>query len=430
MNPFPHDSLSRSVLRATALAGLCMASGCETADHALTSAEKLLTSGTGRTVVDMAQGKDPKLILKEKADVYQRNPEAAIRDLRMIQKDFQTLMAALTGKVRQTWGEKEVTVPEQKRYVKYTQNYMSRAIVDFDGGTVVVETLDDRTPRDSLKSAIVTTLLTPHDPRAVDLFSDKPVTLTSDKEPYLLGLVLDHRGAPIRTSNGAEAFASSLLEGQAKTRAVEQNGQTKSALFVRIPMVANFTNKQAEKYRTVVLRYAEQYRMSPSLVFAVIRTESNFNPFAVSSAPAYGLMQLVPTSGGRDAYRKAKGRDAIPSREYLFDPENNIELGTAYLNVLSYTQLDDVQNATSREYCVISAYNTGPRNVLKAFAPADQAAAIDQINRLSPPAVYERLRASLPYQETRDYLAKVVNFRKQFITSMERDRQPTREDAR
>ncbi len=407
--------------RGILLALLCTLPACETTDKALTSAHKLLTSGTGRTVVDIAQGKDPKQILKEKADVYQRDPDAAIRDLRMIQKDFETVLTALTGKVRQTWGEKEVKVPEQKRFVKYTQNYMSRAVVDFDRGTIVVETLDDKTPRDSLKSAIVTTLLTPNDPRAVDLFSDKPITLTSDKEPYLLGLVLDHRGAPIRTADAAEAFAANLLEGQAKTRSVEQGGQAKTALFVTIPMVANFTNKQAEKYRAVVLRYAEQYRMSPSLVFAVIRTESNFNPFAVSSAPAYGLMQLVPTSGGREAYRKAKGRDTIPSREYLFDPENNIELGTAYLNVLSYSQLDDVQNATSREYCVISAYNTGPRNVLKAFAPADPAAAIDQINRLSPPAVYERLRASLPYQETRDYLAKVVNFRKQFITSLERD---------
>ncbi|THJ17300.1 MAG: DUF3393 domain-containing protein [Nitrospira sp. CG24B] len=396
------------------LVPLLMFTGCESTDRVLTNAERVLGSRTSRTVLDIATGKDPKLILKERVDAYQRDPEAVIRDLRTIQRDFNTLMTALTGRVRQTWGEKEVKVPEQKKYVKYTQNYMSRTIVDFDNGTIVVETLDDKAPKESLKNAIVTTILTPDDPRSVDLFSDKPVTLTSDKPPYLLGLVVDQQGQPIRTPAQAEAFAASALETATKSRPVDQNGTARQALIAEIKMVANFSNKQAEKYRATVTRFAEQFKISPSLIFAVIRTESNFNPFAVSSAPAYGLMQLVPTSGGRDAYRKAKGTDTIPSREYLFDPENNIELGSAYLNVLSYNLLENIGNEVSREYCVISAYNTGPRNVFKTFA-SDNTAAINQINNLEPPAVYDRLRNNLPYQETRDYLAKVVTFRKQFV---------------
>ena len=102
------------------------------------------------------------------------------------------------------------------------------------------------------------------------------------------------------------------------------------------------------------------------------------------------------------------------SWDYLFDPDNNIELGSAYLHVLSYNLLERIENQIAREYCVISAYNTGPGNVFKAFA-RDQTSAINQINSLQPPAVYDRLRAHLPYQETRDYLAKVVGFRKQFV---------------
>ncbi len=227
-------------------------------------------------------------------------------------------------------------------------------------------------------------------------------------------MVLDPEGQPIRTPAQAETFAASSL-ASAKARQVDQNGVMKQALIVEIKLVANFSNKQAEKYRSTVTRFAEQFKISPSLIFAVIRTESNFNPFAVSSAPAYGLMQLVPTSGGRDAFRKAKGKDTIPTREYLFDPENNIELGSAYLNVLSYNLLEQIDNEVSREYCVISAYNTGPRNVFKTFAN-DSVAALNQINGLEPPAVYDRLRNNLPYQETRDYLVKVVGFRKQFVS--------------
>jgi membrane-bound lytic murein transglycosylase C len=403
------------------MVSLLSLSGCETSDRALSTAERMLGSTTGRTVVDLAQGKDPQQILKERTDAYQRNPEALIRDLRAVQRDFQLVMDALTGKVRQTWGEKEVKVPERKRYVKYTQNYMSRAIVDFDRGTVLIETLDDKTPQTSLKNAIVTTLLTPHDPRAVDLFSDKAVSLTDDKEPYLFGLIVDQQGQTIRTPGSAERFADYLIERRANTRVVDQNGTKKSALFAQITMVQNFSNRQADKYRPVVTRFADQFGISSSLVLAVIRTESNFNPFAVSSAPAYGLMQLVPTSGGREAYRKAKGRDTIPSRDYLFDPENNIELGTAYLNVLSYNQLESIENSISREYCVISAYNTGPRNVFKAFS-SDAGTAVNQINSLQPPAVYDRLRTHLPYRETRDYLTKVVNFRRQFVSAPANDK--------
>jgi membrane-bound lytic murein transglycosylase C len=396
------------------VASLILLAGCESLDRTLTNTERVLGSRTGRTVLDLATGKDPKLLVKERVDAYQRDPQAVLLDLRTIQRDFNTIMTALTGRVRQTWGEKEIKVPEQKKYVKYTQNYMSRSVVDFDNGSIVVETLDEKAPKESLKNAIVTTLLTPDDPRSVDLFSDKAVTLTSERPPYLLGLVLDQQGQPIRTPAQAEAFAASTLNS-AETRPVDQNGAAKQALVVEIRMVANFSNRQAEKYRATVTKYAEQFKISPSLIFAVIRTESNFNPFAVSSAPAYGLMQLVPSSGGRDAYRKAKGKDTIPSREYLFDPENNIELGSAYLNVLSYNLLEQIDNEVSREYCVISAYNTGSGNVFKTFGN-NSVSAVNQINSLEPPAVYDRLRNNLPYQETRDYLVKVVGFRKQFVS--------------
>jgi membrane-bound lytic murein transglycosylase C len=129
-------------------------------------------------------------------------------------------------------------------------------------------------------------------------------------------------------------------------------------------------------------------------------------------------MQLVPSSGGREAYRKAKGQDVTPSRDYLFDPENNVELGTAYLNVLMFNQLEAVEHHVSREYCVISAYNTGPSNVFRTFS-RDHVAAVNQINGLKPAAVYDQLRAHLPYEETRHYLEKVTTYRKAFVSSLE-----------
>ncbi|HSF66056.1 MAG TPA: murein transglycosylase domain-containing protein [Nitrospiraceae bacterium] len=393
-------------------------SGCETTDRVLTAGERLVTSRTGKTVIDLAAGKDPSQIAKRQLDQYARDPAAVLRDLRAAQRDFETLLAALGMNAGKIWGKKEVQLPERKKYVKYTQNYKSRAIVNFDSGEILVETLDDQDPQTSLKNAVITTILTPEDPRAVDLFSDKEIVLTDDKVPYLFGLVLDQQNKPMRTPEEAESFAAYLLEKASGTRVIDQEGIKKTANYVTITMVSNLAVKQADKYRPLVMQFAQRYRISPSLVFAIIRTESNFNPYAVSSAPAYGLMQLVPTSGGREAYRRAKGKDVAPSRDYLFDPANNVELGTAYLNVLMFDQLDDVEHEVSREYCVIAAYNTGPTNVFRTFS-RDRVAAINQINGLQPAGVYDQLRQSLPYEETRRYLEKVSGYRKSFVNSTE-----------
>lgn len=396
--------------------------GCASFDKTLSSADKTLAavkSPTTSSIANVAVSKDPKEAFRQtvqsRVSIYERDPQALIADIRTVKQDFDRLMSLLSGNVEKKWGPGEVKLPTRTHYVKYTQNYKSRAIVDYDTGEITVETVDDKDPRASLKNAVATTLLTPDDPRAVDLFSDKTVELTSEKKPYLLGLVVDQNGKPVATPAEAEAYAGYLVEKRSGTRQVEMEGGQKSALYATFPMVSNFQNRNAEKFRPLVNRYASRYNISPSLVFAIIRTESNFNPFAVSSAPAYGLMQLVPASGGREAFRHAKGRDEMPTRDYLFDPENNIELGTAYLNVLFYKQLDYIANPVSREFCVISAYNTGPRNVLRAFSK-DKVEAANSINRLEPPNVYEQLRLNLPYEETRQYLVRVVTSRRQFVS--------------
>ena len=199
-------------------------SACETTDRVLTAAERVAKGRTGQTIIDLAGGKDPAQVAKRRLDEYARDPESLVRDLRAAQRDFKALYEALGGKVGEKWGKKEIKLPEQKKYVKYTQNYRSRAIVDFDKGDILVETVDDQDPRRSLKNAVVTTLLTPQDPRAVDLFSDKEIVLTGDTEPYLLGLVLDQEGKAIRTPSEAEPFAEHLLTTKSGTRDIDQEG--------------------------------------------------------------------------------------------------------------------------------------------------------------------------------------------------------------
>ncbi len=406
-----------------ALSVLLLLSSCSSRDSAkLDSLLNAANSSSAKNITKIASSADPKAaakaMLEHKRDQWERDPERLIRDLQVAKRDFDNLMNALSGKVQKKWGKKETRLPERKTYVKYTKQYKSRAIVDFERGEINIETLEENA-ESSLKNAIVSTLLTPEDPASVDVFSDSAVNLSSKRSPFLLGLVLNDAGQEIATPALAAGFADKLLP-LARTRKIQTENGEKPVRFVTFRMVANFEDRKAQKYLQPVRKFAKQYNVSPSLVLGVIRTESSFNPHAVSGAPAYGLMQLVPTSGGREAYRRAKNQDVVPSTDYLFDAENNIELGAAYLSVLTYEQLDKVDDRTSRDYCVISAYNTGPSNVMRAFTDAKGKQrfedGLQRINSLSPSQVFQALHEKLPYAETRNYLPTVNTNRKRYYS--------------
>src|SRR5208283_4919128 len=93
-----------------------------------------------------------------------------------------------------------------------------------------------------------------------------------------------------------------------------------------------------------------------------------------------------------------------------------IELGAAYLSVLNDKEFHAVNDQKSRDYCVIAAYNTGPRNVTRTFAKSP-GEAFNSINGLEPSALYDRLRTTLPSEETRQYVVKVTGYRKQFVSA-------------
>ena len=108
----------------------------------------------------------------------------------------------------------------------------------------------------------------------------------------------------------------------------------------------------------------------------------------------------------------------IPSKEFLFDANNNIELGSTYLGVLLFdSPLREIRNPVSREYCAIAAYNTGPGNVYRAFSNLSrdrQPDALEKINAMRPDEVYAALRTKLPYEETRTYVVSATEAKKHY----------------
>lgn len=368
--------------------------GCSTSDY-----QSLATA-----VVSQNPSYALKNFAKTKTVQYATNPKKLESDLKFLSNFMEN--------ISKQWGSENVEIPKQKEYVKYMQNYKSRALIDFDTGVIRVETLDSSNPQNSLKNAIVTTLLLPDDPRNADLFNAQDIKLGAT--PYLLGEVKDDQNKNIRYEWRANRYAGILLKNNYKTKNITKDGKSVKVSYVEFAMVKDHEDVRVVKFKPYVTMYAKKFGVSENLIYAIIQTESNFNQFAMSGSGAIGLMQIVPTTAGIDAYKKVKGKTWTPTKSYLFDAKNNIELGSAYLQILDKNYLSGINNSISREYCVISAYNTGSGNVLKTFH-TNRTSAKKIINSYTPNSVYNKLRTNLPYEETRNYLKKVVNYKKDFV---------------
>jgi len=323
--------------------------------------------------------------------------------------DVQALLleyAFFNDQVNQHWGE-QASFASQKAYVKYLDDYLSRATVDFDRGILKVETLATSEPKKQLKNAIVTALLTPDDPQAVDLFSARKISPTG--KPFLLGQILDHTGQEIAYEWRAQQFAQHLINQQLLVQ------QTSEGLrySVNIPMVSNHTQVAAKGVKGWVAQASNRFNLPESLILAIIETESGFNPFAVSHANAYGLMQIIPATAGADVFQLVLNKSGKPTRDYLFNAKNNITVGSAYLSILRDRYLSQIAHPTSQLYCIISAYNSGAGNVFKTFHKSRKQA-IRRINNLSPEEVLWRLRKHQPSHEARRYVEKVLAFQQKY----------------
>jgi membrane-bound lytic murein transglycosylase C len=311
---------------------------------------------------------------------------------------------ALRAKVEAVWREKDVPMATPERLVKYTRNYRDRAEVDFVNGYLRITSLDGP---EFLKKAIVSALLTPDNPRQVDLYSDD--AWPTQGRPFLYGQVVDQFSRPIDGRWKADRFAEFLIGHKLLSRDVR--GQTR--WYVEIPMTQDALDQRARRYLPWIEKYAKLHGVRENLILAVMETESHFNPFAISRAPAIGLMQIVAKRAGRDAYQAIYGRMMTPSRSYLFEPKSNIQMGVVYLSLLQERYLGQIRHPLSREYAMIAAYNGGPTALLSLFS-RDPKVAVTRINQMSPEAFYLHIKNAHPRPETRDYLVKVTNAQKKY----------------
>ena len=135
------------------------------------------------------------------------------------------------------------------------------------------------------------------------------------------------------------------------------------------------------EYEAEIRASATKFGVEPSLVAAVIKAESRFDPEATSSRGAYGLMQLLPETA-----RFVSERTGI-SGDYR-DPETNIRIGTRYLSYLQSRYDGDQRLA-------LAAYNSGEGRVDHWLSRGDFDVSRD-----------------IPFAETHDYVRNVTESQK------------------
>ncbi len=315
--------------------------------------------------------------------------------------------------VEKLWDTYERAPKEE--WVEYGEDLHTRSRVDFEHGVATVEVLledESESPELRLRQAVATTVTNPgssanYSVSLPDGTEVQPISLGA--RPLLEGQVATDTGASVTQANAAE-FAQELLQkGVVKTEKITgKDGRQRTKAMVTFKLVPDHLRRRAERYLPIVRKHAKRFSLEVPLVFAVIHTESFFNPQAQSSAPAFGLMQLVPTSGGRAAYEFVYKKDRVLPRSYFYVPDQNIELGCAYLAFVRQVYFGKIKNKEKARYCVISAYNTGAGNVSRAFTGRTKVSeAIPMIERLSPEQLYAYLQKNLPHEETRKYVKLV-----------------------
>lgn len=130
------------------------------------------------------------------------------------------------------------------------------------------------------------------------------------------------------------------------------------------------------------------FTADPALVYALIRQESNFNPKAVSSAGARGVMQLMPATARFVVRRTGVGDSSLHE---LYRPESNMLLGQQYLDML----LNDATVGPDL-FLVTAAWNGGPGNVGRWTR---------DLTAIDDPLLFIE---TIPLSETRDFVERIL----------------------
>jgi len=310
-----------------------------------------------------------------------------------------TLKDNYRQQVSDLWGDSEQSFSSNFRYIKYTNDYRSRSIIDFQQGSVRVETLAQPNSQQYLKQAIEYTLLAPERPKYTDFYTSYSSEVKGN--PFLYLQVRDNDGKAIKWHWRASRYANYLIKH--KRKQITMNGRSVDA--VTFTLTANHTKVRMQRYQAQIKQSAQRYGIDNNIVIAMIQVDSLFNPYALNRHGRIGLMQ-ISDSIGQDVFHQQKKYPFKPQPNWLFNNDNNLDIGISYVNLLDKQYLKKISNPKSRYYATLASYIAGPQNMLQTFSK-NKNEALSIINGLSSYEVYQSFTNAQSRPEIKNYVYEV-----------------------
>lgn len=168
-------------------------------------------------------------------------------------------------------------------------------------------------------------------------------------------------------------------------KVANENGWVDRAIFTlaKVGYLDDVNLRFPKAFDKKITQYAIDRNINPAWAFAIARRESSFMPDARSSAGAKGLMQIMPATA-----KELKGSRV--DNWYLYNAENNIELGTKYLREL-------LDKNKGNHVLATASYNAGPHRIKRWLR-----------NEKNMPA--DVWIETIPFKETRNYVKSVLAY--------------------
>lgn len=323
-------------------------------------------------------------------------------DLASYQKAYQKATQLYKKKILKNFPKADIS--STSRWVSYINNFKTKNVIDFENEKIIIQTYAKSMSeaREKISQRFIKLLqMTIEDAFDEDfveqhVISELQLNAALETKKELISDIYTRQN----TSDTRNYIKKAPIK---KSRFKNSNIYTMEIGFPPQAML-----KKAKSYKQTIGKLAYENHLPMELIFAVIHSESSFNPMARSRTPAFGLMQIVPQTAGIDSYYFLYGKRKLLSARYLYNEERNIKIGTTYLHLLFYKFFNDINDPLKRLYATIAAYNCGAGNLAKTFVgTADMKLASQKINDMEVGQMYDYLLENLPFNETKNYLQKV-----------------------